>query len=397
MRLIFYYGCLFYFIVGVIHVCIGSLIPSFLQYYEKSPDQLGVLIFFQFTGFLVGVLSSPILVKKYQYFKTLTLGVLAMIAVLGGFLFIKEWIYLVVIAFVLGYGAGLLETTMGSFIILVERNSAARFSILEVWFGIGALGFPLFVNYFIKYYEWYFILYGMLIFLLLTLSIWCLIGNSKFRHITLPKRKKQKSLFILITKFKGDKVKVLLLIGLFAFLYAGIETNLANFLSTIMILTNNEVISAFSISCFWLAIVIGRILVGQFIHKFNYWKYIMYSCFALVVFLLLFPLVHGTVLYLSLIFIIGLVIAGIFPITLILATRIMENNTEEVTSIFIASASLGGALVSFLISWSVSLNTINITFGIFSLSALMLSLIILKIRKKSQEMDKSDKQNRIGS
>ncbi len=79
--------------------------------------------------------------------------------VLGGFIYIKEWAYLTVICFVLGYGAGLLETTMGSFIISAERNSAAKFSILEVWFGVGALGFPLLVNYIIKFYEWYFILY----------------------------------------------------------------------------------------------------------------------------------------------------------------------------------------------------------------------------------------------
>ena len=54
-------------------------------------------------------------------------------------------------------------------------------------------------------------------------------------------------------------------------------------------------------------------------------------------------------MYLFIIFIIGLVIAGVFPITLILASRIMENNIDQVTSLFIASASLG-ALVSFLIS-----------------------------------------------
>ena len=44
----------------------------------------------------------------------------------------------------------------------------------------------------------------------------------------------------------------------------------------------------------------------------------------------------------------------------------MENNIDQVTSLFIASASLG-ALVSFLISWSLSLNTITVTYGIFAL------------------------------
>ncbi|PFB87256.1 hypothetical protein CN273_07320 [Bacillus thuringiensis] len=391
MRLIFYFGCLFYFIVGVIHVCMGSLIPSLLQYYERTPDQLGILIFFQFTGFLFGVLSSPVLVKKYHYFKTLTFGILAMLVVLGGFLFVKEWAYLAVIAFGLGYGAGLLETTMGSFVISAEQNSAAKFSILEVWFGIGALGFPLLVNYFIKLYAWYFILYGILLFLIFTLLVWYLFGSAKFNNLSPRKNEKEVSLSPLTVSFKNGKVKIILFISLFAFLYAGIETNLANFLSTIMILTNNELISSISISCFWLAIVIGRIFIGKLVHKFNYWIYISSSCFTLVILLFLFPFVRGTGMYLSVIFIIGLVIAGIFPITLILASRIMENNIDEVTSLFIASASLGGALVSFLISWSLSLNTINITFGIFSFFAFILGCIILKMRKISNYSNKDVK------
>lgn len=392
MRLMFYYGCLFYFIVGIIHVCIGSLIPSLIQYYGRTPDQLGVLIFFQFTGFLFGVLSSPILVRKYHYFKTITLGVLVMSIVLGGFIYIKEWAYLSVICFVLGYGAGLLETTVGSFIISAERNSAAKFSILEVWFGVGALGFPLLVNYIIKFYEWYFILYGILLFFIFTLFVWYVFGRTKFLNFSPQNNEKGgASLSSFTLKFKSEKITVILFISLFAFLYAGIETNLANFLSTIMILTNNELISSVSISCFWLAIVIGRILVGKLAHKFNYWTYITSSCFTLVILLSLFPFVRGTGMYLFIIFIIGLVIAGVFPITLILASRIMENNIDQVTSLFIASASLGGALVSFLISWSLSLNTITVTFGIFSLFALSLGCIILKMRKISTYRNESAK------
>ncbi|TKI84660.1 hypothetical protein FC699_31250, partial [Bacillus wiedmannii] len=126
-------------------------------------------------------------------------------------------------------------------------------------------------------------------------------------------------------------------------------------------------------------------------HKFNYWTYITSSCFTLVILLFLFPFVQGTGMYLFIIFIIGLVIAGVFPITLILASRIMENNIDEVTSLFIASASLGGALVSFLISWSLSLNTIKVTFGIFSLFAFSLGCIILKMRKISTYSNESAK------
>lgn len=79
---------------------------------------------------------------------------------------------------------GLLETTLGSFIISAERNSAAKFSILEVWFGVGTLGFPLLVNYIIKFYEWYFILYGILLFFIFTLFVWYMFGRTKFLNFS---------------------------------------------------------------------------------------------------------------------------------------------------------------------------------------------------------------------
>lgn len=66
---------------------------------------------------------------------------------------------------------GLLEIMVGFFIILVERNSVVKFSIFEVWFGVGMLGFLLLVNYIIKFYEWYFIFYGILLFFIFILFV----------------------------------------------------------------------------------------------------------------------------------------------------------------------------------------------------------------------------------
>ena len=106
---------------------------------------------------------------------------------------------------------------MGSFIISAERNSAAKFSILEVWFGVGALGFPLLVNYIIKFYEWYFILYGILLFFIFTLFVWYMFGRTKFLNFSLQNNEKGgASLSSFTLKFKSEKITVILFISLFA-------------------------------------------------------------------------------------------------------------------------------------------------------------------------------------
>nr|MDH3175810.1 hypothetical protein [Bacillus pumilus] len=79
MKKIFYFGCVFYFFIGTIHVFFGSLTPYLLSSYDKGPGELSSLIFFQFIGFLTGVLLSPILVRKKGYGAVLTMGLLLMI------------------------------------------------------------------------------------------------------------------------------------------------------------------------------------------------------------------------------------------------------------------------------------------------------------------------------
>lgn len=78
---------------------------------------------------------------------------------------------------------------------------------------------------------------------------------------------------------------------------------------------------------------------------------------------------------------IGLSIAGIFPIALTLASIIIQKYVDEVTSLFIASASFGGAIISFLIGWSLNQDTILLTMGIFTTMAVILVGISVKIRR----------------
>ncbi|WHF44672.1 hypothetical protein QKW34_20215 [Bacillus licheniformis] len=81
--------------------------------------------------------------------------------------------------------------------------------------------------------------------------------------------------------------------------------------------------------------------------------FLIFSAGALTVLLLIlawFP-VHQT--QLLLVFFIGLSAAGIFPCAVTLASLAGKPFTEEITSLFISSASLGGALLSFLIGWAI--------------------------------------------
>lgn len=71
-------------------------------------------------------------------------------------LLVPGWTILVVAGFFLGSGAGSLETTAGAYIISMA-NSAKRISIMEVFFGLGALLFPLLILLTVTEETWHYV------------------------------------------------------------------------------------------------------------------------------------------------------------------------------------------------------------------------------------------------
>ncbi|MEI4791409.1 MFS transporter [Bacillus sp. FJAT-53060] len=348
MKKMFYFGCVFYFFIGTIHVFFGSLTPYLLSSYDKGPGELSSLIFFQFIGFLTGVLLSPILVRKKGYGAVLTMGLMLMIGSLLLGLLVPGWTTLVLAGFFLGSGAGSLETTAGAYVISMG-NSAKRISIMEVFFGLGALLFPLVILLTVTEETWYYVFLFQVCALTFFLMLW-LVFINKLPHgqMAAPVHAIKKPSLLLD---RNNRMVVVLMIC-FAFFYAGIETNFANFLPSIMLEKGEASWSLFAVSTFWTAIVIGRTMIARKADQLHPLRFLKLSATLMILLLVVFALTTHIAAQLILIFFIGLSAAGMFPIALTASAIMIENAIDEATSYFIAAASLGGACLSFLIGFS---------------------------------------------
>ncbi|PCK23303.1 MFS transporter [Bacillus pumilus] len=348
MKKVFYFGCVFYFFIGTIHVFFGSLAPYLLSSYDKGPGELSSLIFFQFIGFLTGVLLSPILVRKKGYGAVLTMGLLLMIGSLLLGLLVPGWTTLVLAGFFLGSGAGSLETTAGAYVISMA-NSAKRISIMEVFFGLGALLFPLVILLTVTEETWHYVFLFQVGALTFFLMLW-LVFMNKLPHeqMAAPSQKMKKSSFL----FDRNNRMIVVIMICFAFFYAGIETNFANFLPSIMLEKGGDNWGLFAVSTFWTAIVIGRTMIARKADQLHPLRFLKLSAALMILLLVVFALTTHIAAQLILIFFIGLCAAGMFPIALTASALMIENAIDEATSYFIAAASLGGACLSFLIGFS---------------------------------------------
>ncbi|MGN7329226.1 MFS transporter [Bacillus pumilus] len=387
MKKVFYFGCVFYFFIGTIHVFFGSLTPYLLASYDKGPGELSSLIFFQFIGFLTGVLLSPILVRKKGYGAVLTMGLLLMIGSLLLGLLVPGWSTLVLAGFFLGSGAGSLETTAGAYVISMA-NSAKRISIMEVFFGLGALLFPLVILLTVNEQTWHYVFLFQVGALTFFLMLWIAFMNKLPRGQMISPSNGVKKPSLLVDR--NNRIIVVIMIC-FAFFYAGIETNFANFLPSIMLEKGGDNWGLFAVSTFWAAIVIGRTVIARKADHLHPLRFLKLSAALMILLLVIFALTTHITFQLLLIFFIGLCAAGMFPIALTASALMIENAIDEATSYFIAAASLGGACLSFLIGFSLEWAGAASAIFVFAFLAVLLfaaAIQMNRVKKKETVLPK---------
>ncbi|UUZ84272.1 MFS transporter [Paenibacillus sp. P26] len=144
MRIFLWIGCFSYLLIGMAHVVMGSVLEEPLQHFHRDYSDGGRLIFAQFLGFLIGVLTAPWWSRRLGRrgilllaFGTLTVGEAI-------YSLLPSWNWMMTAAPVAGFGFGMVEAAIAALIMeYFQRNKAVAMSRLEVFFGIGALVMPI--------------------------------------------------------------------------------------------------------------------------------------------------------------------------------------------------------------------------------------------------------------
>lgn len=178
MKKLIWIGCLSYFVIGLAHVVLGSILPVLLQHYDRSYSAGGELIFSQFAGFLAGVLVSPLLNRRFGKRGGIMIATGLLLCAEIAYAFLPPWGWMYVIAVAAGFGFGMIEAVIGTIIIAaVTEGTAVAMSRLEVLFGVGALLMPLAASPLIAAGQWRLAFLIVAAFSLLSLLFW---AKSRF-------------------------------------------------------------------------------------------------------------------------------------------------------------------------------------------------------------------------
>ncbi|WNS41841.1 MFS transporter [Paenibacillus sp. MMS20-IR301] len=359
MKKLIWIGCLSYFVIGLAHVVLGSILPVLLQHYDRSYSAGGELIFSQFAGFLAGVLVSPLLNRRFGKRGGILIATGLLLVAETAYAFLPPWGWMYVIAVAAGFGFGMIEAVIGTIIIAaVTEGTAIAMSRLEVLFGVGALLMPLIASPLIAAGYWRLAFLIVAAFSLISLLFWAKGGFGKLQAV-LDERPPRQAAGSIRTRFsqlpyKGKQWVLLGLFIVFFFLYVGTEMSLVNFMPAIFIakLGMSEASAALTVTFFWLAMSAGRLFAGSIAERFSYRLYVLVSCFAALLLLIIFPFTEHRIAAFAVILLLGLFMSGLFSIALVFSSKLLPGAEESTPSIMIASGGIGGAVLPLLTGWS---------------------------------------------
>lgn len=384
MKRLIWISCFTYLLIGLANIILGSVLTEFLHYYGKSYSAGGFMIAMQSFGFFIGVMSASVLVKKVERKKLILLALLAIGLSQLGFSLLLPWEICLVFAMLTGMGAGFTEPLIGSFIIdAVQSKKAVVFSRLEVFFGIGALVMPLCSGWLAAtgYFRYSFMV--LFVYALLIVLFWLKLSLKDVLTENAEKKDDQHQ------KQPSHREKKAYLPGFFLFFlfYVGVEVSFMNFLPSIIIqkLDAAPFLATFSVTFFWAAMVIGRLFSGHLAERFTYSVYLAFCCIGSAIFMASLSFITNLWAGYVIIGLTGLLMAGIFGISLVYATEILKGSTDRNTSTLIAAGGIGGIILPLITGGIMDHSAIELVTLFLAIVSFYMFFFILFTKKQAEK------------
>ncbi|MFH5185672.1 MFS transporter [Paenibacillus sp. TAB 01] len=389
MNRLVWIACCFYLLIGFTSVISAALLPELLMHYGRSYGDGGNLVFAQFTGFLLGVLTQPWWSRRFGRSRMLSFTLLFICIgylVIG---FLPSWPVVMISLGLVGLGSGMIESTVGALIIdtIVEKTAVAM-SRLEVFFGVGALAMPMLISLLIVMDAWRITFYAVCLLAMILMLVWrsfCA-GHSEWIDRK-PLLETSAAAASGSSRRTGSKARLAVLTVCIAVFitYVGLEMSIVSFLPSIMVETMkvDAAAGSLSVSFFWGTMVLGRLFCGVLAERYGYTRYLLWCSLGTAAVLIGFVLMKQLAGAFVMIMLLGLLMSGLFSIALVFSNTLFPGQTEQTTSKLIAASGIGGAVFSWLTGRLMEQASVTFTLWfLVTIAVVMVAAILLMSRLK---------------
>lgn len=372
------------FTYGISLTMLGPLMPIIIVQYDLKMSQGGLITALQSIGGIAAIALGAVLSDLVRKSRLVAISFVLYSLSLLFLATSQSYIVLLGLFFIVGASTKMLDAIISAFISDLHPDRRGHYmALLHTLLGVGALVGPMFstvlLNLGVKWNNTFLIL-GIICLVILFIYILAIKKN--------PDRERQNAMVK-----SGNNLRLLfkpkiLVLGLIVFTYCGHQFGTSAWMPMYMekVLSSNTFLAGFSVSGFWVGIILGRLTSALISTKVNIKYMILYGSL-----LGGFILTLGIVMSVPLILIISLALAGfltgaIFPLSLTVGCNTYPQNTGAVSSILV----LYNTLAYMVFPWAIGIIAENVSFkfgilitGFALLVTSMLALLLPVQRKDS--------------
>lgn len=367
--------CFFAFIlIGVNDGAVGVLLPSLMSYYGVNKAQISLMFLAGTIGYLSAALTSGILVARLgrRVFLMLGAGVFA----LGALTLASQPPFALFLGSLLcvGIGIAILDAGLNAYIGGLPDNTAVL-NYLHAFYGVGALLGPVIASailaaglgWNVTYLVWF------------ALALIVIAGFARLMDDSRPAGSHSGGSNVLTAALR---LSVVWLAAGFLFVYVGAEVGLGTWSYTYLTEERHglELLSAWSISGYWLGLTVGRVVLGHFSRRLGDRRLIQLCLGGVVIGVLTLWLLPNAIAAALALFLIGFSLGPIFPTVIALISGMVPPRLQPSAVGFVASAaSMGAAFFPMIIGaiaeragvWTLMPYTIALTLTMLTLWPLL--------------------------
>ena len=250
------------FLSAALMTVIGAMLGSVAQEFSLSVSQSGLFYLMQFIGFTVFIILAGIISDRIGKRKVWTVTFIVLIISLFAFSMSQSYVMSLIILLFAGGFSGPLESIAMSLITDVNGLGAERqINTASVFYGLGAVAGPVLAGVCLHYGISWRTVY-------IALSVICLIGLGVSYLLKMPRpATAEKFSFAGFKRIAKDWR--FMLVCVCVFLYCGAEGNAWGWMAQYMksSLGFSVLKQSYAIGAFWLAIVVGRVIVSRVVRR----------------------------------------------------------------------------------------------------------------------------------
>jgi fucose permease len=297
------------FVYGMIAAMLGTILPDLSERFHLTPTQNGTIAFAQALGLMIASLAVGPLLDTQGDKIGLILGLLCIAGSLFALPKSRSYGAIVFLLFLLGVGGGIVVTGANALSSAASpEHRATALNLVNLFFGLGGLATP-FISANLFKRNWV-----MLCYTVATLTV----GTLVFQVVTPMPAPAGSAAFLLADVGPILGRPLLLLSGLFLFLYVGCEVGVWNWLPRHLIaqgIPESKALNILSLG-FALGLLIGRVAVSPILIHVPAATVTLASSIAMAVTTFLMLRTNKPAAAAVLVFLAGLAMAPVFPTTL---------------------------------------------------------------------------------